>query len=71
MPKNNFKVVMLGAQLAGKTSLIEQCIYGVYEDGMVNIFFNSLGSCKLFDQLTDLNNDTKQLLHLKELSPYK
>eukprot|EP00112_Aurelia_sp_Birch-Aquarium-sp1_P014327 Seg3083.3 transcript_id=Seg3083.3/GoldUCD/mRNA.D3Y31 product="NF-kappa-B inhibitor-interacting Ras-like protein 1" protein_id=Seg3083.3/GoldUCD/D3Y31 len=34
MPKNNFKVVMLGAQLAGKTSLIEQCIYGVYEDGM-------------------------------------
>ena len=37
MPKNNFKVVMLGAQLAGKTSLIEQCIYGVYQDGMVNI----------------------------------
>ena len=36
MPKNAFKVVMLGAQLCGKTSLIEQCVNGIYVDGMVS-----------------------------------
>jgi len=34
MPKSAFKIVMLGAQLCGKTSLIEQCINGVYIVGM-------------------------------------
>ena len=36
MPKNAFKIVMLGAQLSGKTSLIEQCINGIFVDGMVS-----------------------------------
>lgn len=41
MPKNAFKVVMLGAQLCGKTSLIEQCVNGIYADGMVSFLIIS------------------------------
>ena len=42
MPKNAYKVVMLGAQLCGKTSLIEQCVNGIYEVGMVSEDFKGI-----------------------------